>query len=189
MIHYAHLTSVLSRFQEAGGPMKIGALFGIIVQLVVPDAFFWLFLILVGSNVADWIYGRHAARARGEFSATKSRNGITGKAAQITILLVLRSLEAVLPLTGIPSTLGIGSAAVALALIVEDLESLERHVITLGGKRIPALSPVLRRIRELTGGDRRHPDHPLPPSGQGMRRRDKDPGPEAPPHDAPLADP
>lgn len=181
------MVTIVDRLQDSGTPAKVAAVAGGVFQLLVPDAFFWLFLILVGSNVADWIFGRHAARVRPEgFSHAKSRQGLIGKAAQLVILLVLRSLEATIPLMGLPSTLGIGSAAITLALIVEDLESLERHVVTLGGKRIPGLSPVLKKIRTITGGDRRNPGEPVPPAGEGMRRRKDDPPPGEPPHEAPL---
>ena len=73
------------------------------------------------------------------------------------VLLVLRSLEAVLPATGLPSTMGLASAALALALIIEDIESIERHGMTLGGGPIPGLSPILKKLRLLTGSERRTP--------------------------------
>lgn len=177
-------SSILGRFQDADNLMKLGAVAGGVFQLFVPDAFFWLFLILVGSNLADWLFGRHAARAKREFDRTKSREGLLGKAAQLTVLLLLRSLEAVIPLTGLPSTLGLGSAALCLALVVEDLESLERHVVVLSGSGIPGLSPVLERLRVVTGGDRRNPNGPIPPSDHPRRRHD-DPPPGDPPHPLP----
>ena len=176
------LFSVFTRIQELDRPAVVGALAGGVVAAWEPDAFFFLFLILAGSNVADWIFGRHAALARREFDSTKSREGLVGKAAQLVVLLILRSLEAVIPLIGLPSTIGIASSALALALIVEDVESIERHRITLGGKRIPGLSPLLEKIRVVTGGDRRNPDPAIPPAGEGLRRRATDPPPTDPPY-------
>lgn len=169
--------AAVGRVQHADEAMKLGALAGAAIQALLPEAFFWLFLLLVASNVADWLFGRHAACAPGGggFDRAKSRSGLVSKSAQLTILLLLRGLEAIIPLTGLPSTMGIGSAALCLALIVEDLESIERHSITLGGAGVPGLSPILQRVRAVTGGDRRNPDRPIPPSGQGRRRRQNDP--------------
>lgn len=135
--------------------VKAGAVTGAVVQLVLGDTFAYLFGILVLSNIADWIFGRHAARAEDRFSKTESRNGLVGKGAQLTILLILRTLEAGLPVLGGPSTLGLGSAALCLALILEDVESLERHMVALGGSRIPGLSAALDKLRLVTGGERR----------------------------------
>lgn len=150
---------------QADTLVKIGASVGAVAELVLPDAFFWLFVTLTCSNLLDWIFGRHAARARGEFSRTRSRNGLYGKAAQLSILALLRTLEFIVPLTGLPSTMGVLSAAFALGLVIEDIESLERHIITLTGSPVRGLTPVLNRIRAITGGERRgtrpHQDSPV----------------------------
>ena len=165
--------SRLAQIQQAGPIAKVGALAGGAAAVLVPDAFFWLFLILLGSNAFDWIFGRHAARARGEFSTVLSRQGLMGKGAQMSVLLVLRSLEAVLPLMSLPSTLGIGAGALCFALIAEDLSSMERHIVDLGGRRIPGLSFVLDRFRALSGADRRGPRESSPPDeGKDLRSAD-----------------
>lgn len=146
---------LFAKLQEADSVMMLGGGAGAVVALVMPDAFSWMFLLLAVSNLADWVLGRHAARARDEYDRTKSRNGLYSKASQMVVLLILRTLEFVLTLMGLPSTLGLASAAIALALIVEDMESIERHGIALGGGPIPGLSGALGKLRALTGSDRR----------------------------------
>lgn len=146
---------LFAKLQEADSTMLLGGGAGAVVALVMPDAFSWMFLLLAVSNLADWVLGRHAARAQDRYDRTKSRNGLYSKASQMVVLLILRTLEFVLTLIGLPSTLGLASAAIALALIVEDIESIERHGIALGGGPIPGLSAALSKIRAVTGSERR----------------------------------
>ena len=162
------MTPLVARLQESD-TAAVAAVGGALAGALVPDAFFWLFLILLGTNFCDWLAGRHAARATRTFDRTKSRNGLVGKALQMVILLALRSLEYVLTITDLPSTLGLVSAALALALIVEDIESLERHLVRLGGSPIPGLSAVLAKLRAVTGSERRT-EGDGPPADVGERR-------------------
>lgn len=165
---------MMTRTQNIDGLVLGGAGVGAIVGLVTPDAFFWLFLILIGTNGLDWLLGRHAARALNEWNRTTSRNGLVSKGSQMAVLLVVRSLEAVaaIGVEQLPD-FGLASSALALALIVEDLESIERHGIALGGKPIPGFSRVIRKLRTITGGERRH-RRVAPPDGLERRRKDPD---------------
>ena len=160
MTHF--YAGILSKVQDPTDAAKVGALLGVVFQAFVADAFAYLFVVLLVSNFLDWLFGRHAARAQKRFSNTKSRNGLVAKGAQLSVLLLLRSLEALIPLAGLPDVMGegFGSAALALLLVVEDLESIERHSVALGSRGVPFLSVILEKIRLVTGGDRR--DHQTP---------------------------
>lgn len=151
------LLSTFARLQDPDSVMLAGGVAGVAAGAFIPDAFFWLFLLLLATNLLDWLLGRHSARAAGRYDRTRSRNGLVGKAAQLGIVLILRSLEAILTIavSGIPSTMGLASAAVALMLVVEDVESVERHGIELGGGPVPGLSAVLDKLRAITGSERR----------------------------------
>lgn len=150
---------MFARIQDTGTGGKASALGGAALQLLLADAFFWLFWILVVANAADWVGGRFAARARGEFSKTLSRRGLQGKAIALAVLLIIRTVEAVLTYVGgpigIPSTNGWAASAIAAALIYEDIESLDRHRMSLGHGPIPVLGTALAKLRDLTGGERR----------------------------------
>lgn len=136
-----------------------------------PDAFFWLILLLVATNLADWLLGRHAARAGERFNRTKARSGLASKGAQMVVLLSVRSLEAVVPTTadGLPSTGGVIAVAIGAALVIEEIQSIERHRISLGAQPIPLLSWALGRLSATTGTERRTKDQG-PPAGTEERR-------------------
>lgn len=156
--------------------MVLAAAIGVACRTIVGDAFFWFFLLLFASNVADWVSGRLVARSQRTFSNTRSREGLYGKAIGLTIIMLIRTLEALLIKLGIPSTNGYIAIAITCALIYEDIESLERHAVALGHNRIPILSTALKHLRSITGGERR-----FPPSPPGQRRtEDKSDEPSKP---------
>lgn len=148
---------LVTRLQATNGAGWLSAAIGSTLQIVVRDAFFWLFWILIAANIADWVAGRFRARnARPcAFSRKRSRQGLYEKAIALVVILLIRSLEAVTFFTLGVNTFGIGAAAITAALIYEDIESLDRHRMALGKKPIPLLSTTLSKMRELTGGDRR----------------------------------
>lgn len=152
---------------EADTLQRVGGVAAAVVTWWQPDAFFYLTVLLAASNALDWIFGRHAHQKVGDFCPTASREGLVRKAAQLSILLILRTLEAILPmLTLLPSTKGVVSSGIALLLVIEDLESIERHLITLGGRPVPGLSIFLKRLRVVTGGGRQ-PDPPANSTPKG----------------------
>lgn len=158
----------LNRLNEG----KLGAFAGLAAQALLHDAFFWLFWVLVVANGADWIAGRVAARAQGVYSRKKSREGLQGKAIALAVLLIVRTIEAVLTYVGgpigIPSTHGWAASAIAAALIYEDVESMDRHRMALGRAPIPLLGAVLAKLRDVTGGERREgPARPEPVENGG----------------------
>lgn len=148
---------VLDRLQDTGYGGTLMGLLGAALHAAVHDAFFWLFLVLVAANVADWFAGRFHARNNvpSTFSRKRSRQGIYEKGIALVVVLLIRSLEAVMPLIVGSSTHGVIASAVTAALIYEDIESLDRHRMGLGRAPIPLLSTTLSRLRVLTGGDRR----------------------------------
>ena len=162
------------QIQDATTIQKVGAAAGAVAAWWEPDAFAYLITLLFVSNAADWIFGRHAARKAGVFNRTISREGMVSKALQLTIILLLRTFEAVVPmLAGTPSTGGVVASGIVVLLFIEDIESLERHLIVLGGRPVPGLSVALRRLRTLTGSERRrkpregHGGPPAPANGEG----------------------
>jgi len=128
-----------------------------IFQVLVHDAFFWLWWTLLILNAGDWIAGRLAARSRNDFDTKRSREGLYSKGLGLVIMLGLRSLEAIAP--GLPGvhldTHGIGASMICFLLTIEDLASLERHRLEMGGAPIPLLTQFIRAAQSATGGDRR----------------------------------
>lgn len=153
------------QLQDTTALQRAGGAVGGLLALWQPDVFTLLVALLFTSNVCDWFAGRHAARKLGTFSRTVSREGLVNKAIQLTILLLLRTFEALVPaLAYTPPTNGVIASSLVALLFLEDIESLERHGIVLGGKPIPGLSRVLRRLRAITGSERRKtPDRTITP--------------------------
>ena len=149
-----------------------------LVDIVLNDGFFWVWSLLIVANVADWISGRWAARHRGEFDPTRSREGLYSKAIGLVVVALLRSVEAMLPhllpvkdllpAMGEKGTDGLFAVAITFLLIYEDIESLDRHRQELGAAPIPLVTFTIRKLREITGSERR----------VGMEDRREEPGRE-----------
>lgn len=154
---------MIERLQDTNGAGWLASTVGLALQAVVQDAFFWLFWVLIFANIADWIAGRFRARNSTpcRFSSKKSRLGLYEKAIALIVVLLIRSLEAIISLVIGISTMGIAASAITAALIYEDIESLDRHRMALGKPPIPLLSATLRKMRDLTGGDRRTKDREI----------------------------
>lgn len=147
--------TIVERVQDVGVPGKITALMAGAAQAIIGDYFVWALAVLALSNFFDWIAGRWAARSEKRFSKTESRRGWMRKFVAAMVVLIVRLIEFVLMNAGVVDTRGLFAVGMCALLIYEDLESLERHRITLGAGPIPGLSPVLAKLRELTTGDKR----------------------------------
>lgn len=133
------------------------------VELVVGDRFFWLWVLLAFANLVDWIAGRWAVRATEpeKFDRRISRIGIYSKALGLIIVAILRTLEAVLPIAlGVPSTRGYIAAVVTVALVIDELDSIDAHRQRLGKSPVPMLSWAIARLRKMTGGTERDAEGP-----------------------------
>ena len=135
----------------------MAAVFGAI-QVVATDAFFWMWIILCVATLVDWLAGRFAIQATNPaaFSRQKSREGLYGKALGLVVLALLRSAEGVLPVLlpgSVPSTRGLFASLIAVALFIDELDSMDRHRQSLGRPPIPMLSWVIGRLRAVTGAE------------------------------------
>lgn len=160
----------LTKLASPPWPVKVASVFAA-MDVVLHDAFFAAWIVLVVANTADWLAGRLAARALGVFKGKRSREGLVSKGIALTVVALLRSAEAVVARV-VPhemSTDGLIAVAITLLLIYEDIESLDRHRQTLGSPPIPLLSWGLKKLRQMTGGDRRKEDVG-PPDGMKERR-------------------
>lgn len=135
-----------------------------IAQIVISDAFFWMWIILCIAMLVDWLAGRFAIQATNPalFSRQKSREGLYGKALGLVVLALLRSMEGVMPtlLPGsVPTTRGIFASLIGVALFIDELDSIDRHRQTLGKPPIPMLSWAIGSLRRITGAEARktHP--------------------------------
>lgn len=148
---------MLLRLQTTGAGGGLSALLGAGLQFALQDTFFWLFWVLLAANIADWIAGRFRARNSTPctFDRKKSRLGLYEKSIALVVVLLVRSLEAILQVVVGITTGGWAASAITAALIYEDIESLDRHRMAMGKKSIPLLSNALAKMREITGGDRR----------------------------------
>lgn len=161
------------RLEQLGPKAWIAATSVSAVQFLVNDAFFWMWIILSIAAFVDWIAGRWAIRATQpeKFSRKRSREGMYGKALGMIVLALLRSAEALLPVLlpgSVPSTRGLFASIIAVALFIDEMDSIDRHRQTLGMPPIPMLSWVIARLRSATGAeqralDRRRQSNPLSP--------------------------
>lgn len=71
------------------------------------------------------------------------------KVAGVLLVVVLRALEFVLARAGVPDPHGILAVVTAAALIYQDIDSIDHHRQTLGGRPIPVLTGVLGLGRGL----------------------------------------
>lgn len=135
-----------------------------------PDVFGGLFILLVAAMAIDWFYGRRHALYANRYSRTASRNGLYSKGGTLMIVAMLRTLEYLLPGVGLPefTGLGIGGSFICLALLADEIESIEDHIVALGGRRLPVLGVIFARIRAVTGASRRVKGDDNPP-GAGPR--------------------
>lgn len=160
--------------QDVDSLQLVGGIFGGAMAAAEPDLFGAFLVILIVATAFDWVFGRRAAIYRGDYSRARSKAGLHSKGGTLVILILLRVLEGLLPRVGLPEYSGNGIAAsvIALALIVDELESIEDHVVALGGKRLPIFGLVFAKIRAFTGASRRtKPDdtRAVPPVAEERR--------------------
>jgi hypothetical protein len=154
------------RLDQDVDSLRVGAgALGGFLGWVYPDVFGLLFLVLIVANAIDWYWGRRVALYANRYDRARSRAGIHSKAGTLMILLLLRTLESILPVVGLPDVMGIGigGSMIALMLVADELESIEDHVVALGGRRIPLFGTVLAKLRSATGGSRRVKGEGNPP--------------------------
>lgn len=139
----------------------IGGLTALSGDLTVLLAF-----VLVGSSGVDWWVGRAAAHRRGAFDPAISGWGLHSKIAGVALVGLLRLVELTLFRSGVPDPHGVLAAVTAAALIYQDLDSIDHHRQTLGGRPIPVLTAVLgfgRRLAESL--------LPIDPTAESEERR------------------
>lgn len=119
------------------------------VAAVTADISVLLVAVLLLSSSIDWWFGRAAAKKRGVFDVGVSAWGLHSKIAGVLLVVVLRLVEVVLNQAGVPDPHGVLAVATAAALIYQDLESIDLHRQTLGGRPIPILTSVLKVGRRL----------------------------------------
>lgn len=147
----AKLFNVAPAFWGAGA-------FVAVVETVIGDRFLYLWALLAFTNIADWFAGRWAVRLTDPkaFSRARSRIGIYSKSLGLLIVGILRLLEAIIPpAIQAPSTRGYIASAVVVALILDEVDSIDSHRQTMGQRPIPLLSWAIKKLRAATGGDRR----------------------------------
>lgn len=121
-----------------------------LVAAVTADLSFLLLAVLMVSSAVDWFFGRAAARKMRRFDVSVSMWGLHSKIAGILLVVVLRLVELVLNNAGVPDPHGVLAVATAAALIYQDLESIDHHRQTLGGRPIPVLAQILKAGRKMS---------------------------------------
>ena len=145
------LQAPVVRLWELGADGKLMAALVGLVSAAAGDVSILLMGVLLISSAGDWWLGRAAAVRRGDFDSAISGWGLKSKIAGIILVATLRLLEAVLTQAGVPDPHGILAVVAAAGLIHQDLDSIDRHRQTLGGRPIPLLTTVLavgRRMAE-----------------------------------------
>jgi len=138
------------RIWDSGPAGRIAAILAAAAQAIWHDMVFGFLVLLLFTALMDWWLGRAAARRRGDYSHQVSEWGLQSKFAGVLIVGVIRYIEYLLTTTGLPDTRGIMSVAIAAALIYQDLDSIDGHRQTLGGRPIPILSAVLGLLRRIS---------------------------------------
>lgn len=133
-------------------------------QLLGADLFVPFFGLAVCTGALDWRYGRLAARKEGNFDRLVSMYGWHSKVAGFAVLIMLRLGEAGLQNAGILDTNGLFATAIAAALWMSELESLDGHRQTLGASPLPILGHLLHFLRGVV--ERLVPEPPAPPESE-----------------------
>src|SRR5690606_20151570 len=98
----------------------------------------------------DMLFGRAAARKLGMFDGRISEWGMHSKSAGLIMVIAFRLVGEALAgaFPAYPSALL--AVVAASALIYHDIESLDRHRQTLGGRPIPLLTQLLAAARKAS---------------------------------------
>ena len=126
-----------------------GKVLGVVValgQLLYADLSMKLIGLLMFSGLFDWFWGRKAAKAEGRFDEDISRHGLHSKIAGIAMLLIIRVAEGVAGTELGFAWEGFPTTALAIALLTQDLRSLQRHRQALGAGSWPLLDQVMGGI-------------------------------------------
>lgn len=136
-------------------PTKLSAVIGgVVTALVSLKLFFALALVLLLTQWLDFWLAVHRVRKAGEaYDDQRARDGRVAKIGSLLLVVILRAMEALLPLA-VPAlnTHGALACAALIALWREEAESAEEHIKALGGHGIPILSQILavfRRAEQL----------------------------------------
>lgn len=144
------LIAPIERIQDLGADGKaMAAMLGIFVA-VTADLTVLLLGVLIASSASDWFMGRAAAHKLSKFDSQISEWGLQSKIAGILLVIIIRTIELILYNQGFPDPHGAWAAATAAGLIYQDLDSLDRHRQTLGGRPIPILTWVLTQLRKMS---------------------------------------
>jgi len=132
------LLDPLHRVAEVGPPGWIAAtLAGMSAYFLshVPE---FVLAMAATSAIVDWIAGFILARIRGDYDRRIAHHGLISKGVGILVCVLLLVFERGVAGSGL-DTKGYLAAAIATALFVQDLRSLEEK----SGKKIPLLSAGL----------------------------------------------
>lgn len=129
------------------------------VSWLAGDMTVWLLGLLCFTALADLVFGRAVAHKQDTFDSRISEWGLHSKGAGLVMVVAFRLVGSVLGelMPGYPPALL--AVIAASALIYHDIESLDRHRQTLGGRPIPLVTQMLEALRKLSasmlpkGGD------------------------------------
>jgi hypothetical protein len=105
------------------------------------------------ASLADWYYGRQLAHKECRFKSEVAAYGWHAKGGVLLSIMIIRGIEAWL--TGLPEpfavdTQGFISAAIAISVICDELDSVDDNLRALGGRGIPLISPLLHWLRNAS---------------------------------------
>lgn len=143
------ILSPFIRLQKMGAPeWVISAAVGVLGLLWQQMTVRILVVLMVSSAIDYWL-GRGRAKRRGEFSPTLAHAGAIGKVAGIALVMLLLMLEHAI--ASVVHTGGLLSLAVAMGLLIVDLESIHDHRVKSGARPIPLFSQVISYLKTVAG--------------------------------------
>jgi len=120
-----------------------------VLQYIQTDAFGGTITLVVVIGVIDYLCGVKAARFAGVYDPRMAHAGAMGKIIGVILVVLLRSIEALIYTQGLLNTRGAIAVAIGISLVGIDLQSIAHHRETFGAKPIPLLSRFLEFLRRI----------------------------------------
>lgn len=143
------LISPLVRLRDMGGGEWLMAALLSLAGLIWGELTMRVLLVLILSGAWDYYVGRGTAKRRQEFSPVLAHAGVVGKASGIVLVLLVFLLEAAL--APHVDTRHLPSLALALGLVIVDLESIHDHRVKAGIAPIPLFGDVIEFLKRIAG--------------------------------------
>jgi hypothetical protein len=150
-LYHAAILAPVERIADTPAWAKAWAITAAVPALLGrADLFVLVWFVLLGASAMDYVIGSTRASIEGRHDEDISRAKLLGKAISLVAVVLLRLTEALLLKGGI-DTGGAAAVGVSALLLLDELNSLNRHKSEVTGKPIPGLGQLLDTMKLLVG--------------------------------------